>query len=191
MSDILELEKLIGHIISQNDFSEVSTKEISYSWGDKYELNQWIVMKDKEISGKRAFGKKNQSKYPLIWLITPLEGIITAEGNLFENLQFIIAMNTKAEWLNTTREKETMPILTKISNTFLSILDRDKNASIIKKDGEIKVKFKKVYNYQEVNSESFRSSENSNQTLDIWDAIVLKFDLIINNNCLKTLQLCL
>ena len=191
MSKILELEKLLGFIISKNDFSTISpTKEVSYSWGDKYELNQWIIMKDKEISGKRAFGKQNRSKYPLIWLIHPLEGEVTSDGNLFDDLQIIVAMDTKAEWLNSTREKETMPILTNIANYFLDVLDQDKNASIIKKNGERKVRYKKVYNYQEPNAERFRSAENSNATTDIWDAITLKFDLKINNNCLKNIQLC-
>lgn len=191
MSEILELEKLIGYIISKNDFTSISpTGTISYSWGDKYELNQWIVMKDKEISGMRAFGNENKSKYPLIFLITPFEGEITSEGNLFEGTQIVIAMDTKAEWLNSTREKETMPILTKVANYFLEILDQDKNASIIKKDGAIKVRFKKVYNYQEFDAEKYRGAENTSATFDPWDAITLKFDLKINNDCLKTLKLC-
>lgn len=191
MSEILELEKIIGFILSKNDFSDVSpTGKISYSWGDKYELNQWMVMKDKEISGMRAFGNVNESKYPLIWLVHTLEGKIIPEGNLFENIQFIIAMDTKAEWLNSTREKETMPILTKIANHFIEILDMDKNASILKKDGTRNVSYKKIYNYQEFSPEKYRSVENTSATFDPWDAITLKFDLKINNNCLKNLQLC-
>ena len=191
MSEIKKKKKTVGLIISESKIKEVSpTHQISYSWGDKFELNQWMIMKDKEISGMRAFGNSNLSKYPLIWLISPIEGEFDSYGNIFPNTQFIVAMDTKAQWLNSTREKETMPILTKISNCFLNSLDESRYSSIIKKEGIRKVNFKKVYNYQEVNAEKYKSSENSNQTFENWDVIVLKFDLKINNNCLKNIQLC-
>lgn len=191
MSEILELEKLLAHIIAKNDFSDVSpTGNVSFSWGDQFELIQWMVMKGKEGSGLRAFQMKNDAKYPLIWLVHTLEGRLTGDGNFFEGIQIIIAMDTKVDWLNSTREHETMPILTKIANHFLSILDMDKNASIRKRNGAHDVRFKKIYNYQEFSPERFKNVENASATFDPWDAITLKFDLSINNNCLKTLKLC-
>lgn len=193
MSDqILDIEKILGFVISGIDFSGISpTGEISYSWGDQDELNQWMVMKDKEISGKRAFGVKNNSKYPLIWMVTPIEGETTCDGNLFADLQLIVAMDTKPEWLNSTRENETMPKLVRIANHLLSGIDQHKNASILKKNGIRKLKFKKIYNYQEPSPEQYRDTENRSATLDPWDVVTLKFDLLINDNCLKTLELCL
>ena len=186
MSEILESEKTVGAILANSSFAGVSpTNEVSYSWGDQLELHQWIIAKDKEISGMRAFGKENKSKYPLIWMVHPIEGKIQFDGNLFEGIQFVIACSTKAEWLNLTREHETMPTLTKIANHFLEILDTNKNASIIKTDGVRNVKFRKIYNYQEATPEKYRTVDNGNHSLDIWDAIVLRFDLKINNNCLN------
>lgn len=191
MSEILELEKITSYIIFNNDFSEVSpTKKISFSWGDQHELIQWIIAKDKENSGMRSFQQEVNPKYPLIWLVHPVEGRLTEDGNIFEQVKFIIASNTNAEWLNSTRERNTMPTLTKIANHFLNILATDKNASIVKKNGVRDVKFRKIYNYQEFSPEKYRSTENESAAVDPWDAITLQFDLIINNNCLKTLKLC-
>ena len=70
-----------------------------------------------------------------------------------------------------------MPRLVGISEKFIEIIKSNKNTSIVKKDGVDSIKFRKIYNYN--------TGENKNETLDIWDAISLQFDLIINNNCLK------
>ena len=69
-----------------------------------------------------------------------------------------------------------------LANSFIGIISRDKNAKILRKDGNLNVKFKKVYNYS--------VSGNKSETLDNWDAISLTMDLKININCLKNLQLC-
>ena len=183
---ILPVEQIIGNILSanQSEFLSLSpTMGISYSWGDMFELSQWILAKDDEISGLRAFNLPNKSKYPLIFMVTPIDGKIMQNENLFEGINFIIACDTKPEWLNQTRETETMPMLTNVANKFIEVISKDKNATILRKDGILNVKFKKVYNYS--------VNKKENQTLDIWDAISLTFDLRINNNCLKNLKLCL
>lgn len=184
-SKILPVENIIEHILDKNksELEAISpTKSVSYSWGDQQELNAWIISKDKEIAGMRTFGK-NKTKYPLIFLVTPIDGKLLLRENLFEKITFIICCDTKAEWLNSTREKETMPMLTDLANLFLEILSQDKNAQIIRKNGQLDVTFRKVYNYSTNGKES--------ETVDIWDAIKLTFDLKINTNCLKNLQLCL
>ena len=76
-----------------------------------------------------------------------------------------------------------MTMLTDLANLFLETLSQDKNAQIIRKNGQLDVTFRKVYNYSTNGKES--------ETVDIWDAIKLTFDLKINTNCLKNLQLCL
>lgn len=179
MFRIIPLENLLGKIISEADFTDISpTNRVSYSWGDNIELNQWIVAKDKEISGKRSFGVENIGKYPLIWLVTPIEGITESiNSQKFNGIKFIIASSSKTEYLNEFREKEIMPRLVGISEKFIEIIKSNKNTSIVKKDGVDSIKFRKIYNYN--------TGENKNETLDIWDAISLQFDLIINNNCLK------
>lgn len=185
-SKILPVENIIGQIIDDNKSEFVwksPTQSVSYSWGDQQELNAWIIAKDKEIAGMRAFGGSNKTKYPLIWMVTPIDGKLLLRENLFERITFIICCDTKAEWLNSTREKETMPMLTDLANTFLEILSQNKNAQIIRKNGQLDVTFRKVYNYSTNGKES--------ETVDIWDAIKLTFDLKINTNCLKNLQLCL
>ena len=74
-----------------------------------------------------------------------------------------------------------MPMLTNLANNFLDVISKDKNASIIRRDGNLKVKFRKIYNY---------SVQDKSEALDIWDAVTLTFDLKINTNCLKNIQLC-
>lgn len=179
MFRIIPLENLIGKILSENDFTGISpTGKVSYSWGDNIELNQWIKAKDKEILGKRSFAVENIGKYPLIWLVTPIEGITEGlNSQRFNGIKFIIASSSKTEYLNEFREKEIMPRLVGISEKFIEIIKSNKNTSIVKKDGVDSIKFRKIYNYN--------TGENKNETLDIWDALSLQFDLIINNNCLK------
>lgn len=191
--DILPSEQIIGHIIKSNvaELSAISpTQTVSYSWGDQQELSQWIVAKDKEISGMRAFGDANTAKYPLIWLVTPIDGELRHNENLFRNTRFIICSNTKAEWLNATREVKTMPMLTDLANAFIRILGRNKNASIIRKEAVPAVKFTKVYNYPVARIRDGEEKVKASESLDNWDAISLTFDLKINTNCLKDLQLC-
>lgn len=179
MFKIVPLENLLGKIISEADFTDISpTNRVSYSWGDNIELNQWIVAKDKEISGKRSFGVENIGKYPLIWLVTPIEGITESiNSQKFNGIKLIVASTTKTEYLNEFREREIMPYLVKIAEKFIEIVATNKNTSIVRKDGIPIIKFKKIYNYS--------TGENTNETVDIWDALSLQFDLIINNNCLK------
>lgn len=186
-SKILPVEQIIGQIIDDNMSAFVwksPTQSVSYSWGDQQELNAWIIVKDKEIAGMRTFGGGvNKTKYPLIFMVTPIDGKLLLRENLFEKITFIICCDTKAEWLNSTREKETMPMLTDIANTFLEILSQNKNTQIIRRNGQLDVTFRKVYNYSTNGKES--------EAVDIWDAIKLTFDLKINVNCLKNLQKCL
>lgn len=185
-SKILPAEQIIGFILSENSekFYGISpTNEVSYSWGDQQELTQWILAKDNEIGGMRAFGKMNKSKYPLIFMNTPLDGEVLFQENLFKGISFVICCKTEAEWLNSTREVKTMPMLTNIANRFIEVISTSKYAEIIKENGSPKVTFKKVYNYSV-------SGTKENETIDIWDAVSLKFDLKINNNCLNNLELC-
>ncbi|WP_234110135.1 hypothetical protein [Chryseobacterium sp. R2A-55] len=182
--NIFPLERVIGAAIKGMDFSEASpTKAVSYSWGDQKELVQWQIMKNKETSGLRAFQQKVNPKYPLIWMVDKWVGnAVSQREHLFTNLKFVVCCDTKAEWLNTTREKETMPILTSICEVFLENISRNKNLSIKRENGYPAYSYQKIPNYS--------SGGNENESTDIWDAILLKFDLITNNNCLKTIELC-
>lgn len=181
---LFPLELVLGAALKKADFSKVSpTRSISYSWGDQQELMQWMVMKDKEISGLRTFGLENRSKYPLIWLVDKYEGkAVNAREHIFTDLKFVVCCDTKAEWLNETRESQTMPVLMRICETFLHVLTENPNLSIKREQGYPVFSYRKIPNYS--------SGGDSNEGADIWDAIVLKFDLITNNNCLKTIELC-
>lgn len=178
------LEQVIGAVTNGIDFTEVSpTKTVSFTWGNQQELMQWQIMKNKENSGLRAFQKVINPKYPLIWLVQNYEGKqINNREYLFTDLKFVICCDTKAEWMNTTREMQTMPILEAICEKFLKEISENENFSIKRENGFPVYKWRKIPNYN--------SGGDENESTDIWDAILLKFDLITNNNCLKTIQLC-
>lgn len=193
VSKILPVEQIVGYILNENntDFWGCSpTNEVSYSWGDQQELTAWILAKDNEISGMRAFGKANKSKYPLIFMVAPLDGEILHSENYFRGITFIVCCDTQAEWLNSTRENKTMPMLTNLANKLIEILSKSKYSEIIKENGTPKVTYRKIYNYPLSNVRNFAQVSKQNETIDIWDAITLKFDLKINNNCLNNLELC-
>ncbi|GAB0156226.1 hypothetical protein CHRYSEOSP005_14900 [Chryseobacterium sp. Alg-005] len=189
---ILNIEHILGHVINENKDSFMAlspTKNISYSWGDQQELNQWIIAKNSDIAGKRAFAIKNTSKYPLIWLITPYDGNILLKENVIPSIKFIICSDTQGEWLNSTREKETMPFLIDIANNLIEVISRHKNTSIINKASN-PISFKKVYNYPVSKTVENVEQVPEAETLDIWDAVTLKFDIKIDDNCLKNLKSC-
>ena len=182
--NLFPLEHVIGAVLKGTDFKEVSpTKAVSYAWGDQVELMQWQVLKNKEVSGLRTFNMDVNPKYPLVWLVQDYEGKQFSQREyIFTNLKFVICCDTKAEWLNTTREKQTMPILEAICKKFLQGISENKNLSIKRENGFPAYTWRKIPNYS--------SGGKENESLDIWDAIVLKFDLITNNNCLKLIELC-
>lgn len=181
---LFPLEHVMGAVLKEIDFTGISpTLSVSYSWGDQRELVQWQIMKNKEVSGLRAFSIPNNPKYPLIWLVHDYEGKqINAREHIFTGVKLVVCCDTKSEWLNTTRENETMPVLVRICEVVLESITRNKNLSIKREGGFPVVSWRKIPNYN--------SGGNENESTDIWDAILLKFDLITNNNCLKLIELC-
>lgn len=192
MYKILPIENIIGEVIRRKieDFNKLSpTHNVSYAWGDQQELVHWIMNKDKEIDGYRAFGFTEGggvSKYPLIWLVSPLKGRVLPNGkNLFYDLDFIICSNTEVSWSNERRERETMPILVDLANLLIDVLIKDPNTSIPRnKDGEPSIKFLKSYNYPLATIRNWVYQVAESELTDIIDAVKLSVDITINSNCL-------
>lgn len=168
---IVDIQSMLKFVIGDLTFDE--NYPISFAWGDQLELMQWIKTKDEEIASLRAISQ-NATKYPLVWL-TPTR-VRHDNADLRANITLIFAQITEPEWLNATRWNKTMPFLADVSNFVLNTIDKSKHFQIVKTQN-YEVNYEYMPNYSTTNGKD-------NEGLDIWDAIVVNFDLIIKLNCL-------
>lgn len=187
LKHIVDLETLLGYRLSQIDYTSITDLDINYSWGDESELISWIKNQDDKtkysgnfytISGSDKTPIKKKKKYPLVWLVTPVKGVNTTDIKNFDNVSIIICSNTEKEWLNTTRWKKHIPMLQAIADT---IIDNLKGNIRIKRDNG-------VLQYSYENRPKFSVTEKGGskdelKTLDIWDAVWLKSDLLVDDSC--------
>lgn len=173
---IANIEKVLKRLISESVFEDNGNQfPLSFSWGDQKELLQWIRTKDKNIAALRAISE-NASKYPLIWL-APCKGHRHSKKEFLFSVTLIVSQITDPEWLNETRWNTTMAFLEKVANFVIGAINSDRNLSIKRDDGVEKISFEFAPNYS--------TDNKGNNTLDIWDAIIIEMDLIMNINCLK------
>ncbi|MXV39346.1 hypothetical protein GO491_11775 [Flavobacteriaceae bacterium Ap0902] len=171
---IIDIQSILNHVIGDLSYEDLP---ISFSWGDQLELLQWIKTKDSEIAALRAISV-NANKYPLVWL-TPTK-IRHSETGLKSNITLIFAQITEPEWLNETRWDRTMPFLSEVANHVLKTIDTSKHFQISRRDG-YEIEYEYMPNYS-------TTQGKSNEALDIWDAIVVNFELLIKLNCLSEIQ---
>ncbi len=184
MGYIADIETILGHSIKEIDYSEFTNKAINYHWGSQMELNRWLVAKDKEISGYNAFDEE-ANKYPLIWLAHPNKGEhLWGDDFLHRNTKLLFVCKAEPEHFNNTKWNSTMPMLTDLVEITMKGIQRNKNTSIQRNNGGLSISYEKLTNYY--------TSQNESKAIDIWDAIIVTTDLIINTKCLttKTQQLC-
>lgn len=185
LKHIVDLETLLGWRLSKIDFSSVTDCCINYSWGDQKELIKWIHHKDAKqqfegnfftISGNSNIPIGKRKKYPLIWLSTPnLTGQSVGTGVMYRNVDIIIATDTKEEYLNSTRWKKHQHFLQAIGNEIIEKLGG--GVKVYKDDGVLQ------YGYANKPNISADSSGEESKAIDLWDAVVINADLIVNKEC--------
>lgn len=149
-------------------------KPISYSWGDIDALHKWLEAQNKKAS-ERALGINNGKKYPLIWLTDSWKAEENVPGLKFNNVTFYIAKNSKVETLNENRVPN-FDNLYQVGNDMIKELKR-----------WIKISDNSIKYYERANLSVKKSGKSQSYTHDIWDAIVIEMDIIINTNCIKKL----
>jgi hypothetical protein len=184
---IVDLETFLGYSLSLIDYSSITDETITYSWGDESELISWIRSKDKEvqyggnfytISGSDKTPIDKRKKYPLVWLVTPVKGVNATDIKNFDNVTIIICTNTEEQWLNATRWKKKMPMLQAIAN---EIIDRLRGSIRIKRDeGILQYSYRNLPKFAVTEK---GGSDDKTATLDLWDAVVITVDLLVDDSC--------
>ena len=154
LKHIVDLETLLGYTLNKVDFSDITNDNINYSWGDESELKKWIVLKDEKtstsgnfynISGSLKIPVSKQKKYPLIWLVTPVEGRNESQLKSFKNVTIIICENTTEESLNADRWRDKIPTLQAITDKIIDSLRGD--LKIAKDRGVLQYSYRNVPKY--------------------------------------------
>lgn len=182
LQHIVDLETLLGYSLSLVDFTSITDETINYSWGDESELVNWIHHKDENIStsgnfytisGENVIDIDKRTKYPLIWLVTPVRGVSKGDIKDFGNVRIIVASNTQEDWLNSTRWKKRIPMLQAIADKVISGLKS--HVKIKREQGQLQYSFMTKPKY------SVKETETS--TLDLWDAVVIDVSLLVSEFC--------
>lgn len=187
LKHIVDLETMLGYKLSKVDFSSITDDSISYSWGDESELINWIKLKDDKtkyggnfytISGTDKVNVNQKKKYPLVWLVTPVLGENQGDIKHFNRVSLIVCTNTTEEWLNSTRWNKHIPMLQAIAD---NIIDKLKGSvRIVRNNGVLNYSYRTIPKYSV--SES-GGKESESKALDIWDAVVIDLELIIDSSC--------
>lgn len=189
LKHIVDLETVLGWRLSNIDFTSITDKTITYGWGDESELINRIHNKDSNmqfggnfvtVSGSTTTVVNTPIKYPLIWLVTPVRSVNENDIKRFDNVRLIICTNTEEEWLNSTRWKKYIPMLQAITDNIIDKLRG--NIRITRDDGVLQYDYRNVpkYSVGETGGKNAKS-----KAMDIWDAVVLTTDLIIDDSCMN------
>lgn len=190
LKHIVDLETMLAYRLSQIDYTSITDETINYSWGDESELISWIKNLDDNtkysgnfytISGTDKLNIEKRKKYPLVWLVTPVNGVNAGDIKNFDNVTIIICSNTEESWLNASRWKQHIPMLQAIADT---IIDNLKGNIRIKRDkGILQYSYRNLPKYSI--SEKGEKGENKAETatIDLWDAVILKTDLLVDDSC--------
>lgn len=163
---------------------EIEGQTVQFGYGDQKELNKWVSFHN----------SKNIKKYPLIWYVKT--GYNEFNGDYKVNARLLVLMNTKVEWLNTTRTVKTYNVY--INPLTDMITDRLRQNQYIQIDGQSFDKFKFIdypsYGVNQDSMNSIRLTQNDFQstkknstesiTTDIVDAKVIDFGMTIKVKCI-------
>ncbi len=157
-------EVLIGDLLSPLN------KVTFYHYGNEDELK-------KVMSIKREL-------YPMVWYVMPYQkGSQKTDTKVWKgNVKLLLATNNKAQPTNDVRNNTTFkdtlnPLYDDVINAFV----KNPNFTIV----DNKVDDIKLFNYYKKDVGS-RDKPQKRIVNDIWDVIVLEFNLIINNNFCQT-----
>lgn len=155
------LEQLAERVVYLNE-------SVAYGYGNQEALLKWIEHKNKQ-SVNRILGIGGAKKYPLIWLVEGWEGVNVVSGIEYRNITFHISVNSNIPDLNIDRKPQ-FKLLFHVADDFIEQL----------KFAGIKI----LPNLEFTKRANFAVSQNEN-TIDVWDTVVIKTNLLINTNCIK------
>lgn len=190
--EIISLESLMAYYLSNIDFSSVYNGTINYSFGDESEVVKWVNNKDVSIqtSGNLyklgTTEKVETTKYPLIWMNSPVLGI-NSDGsiNQFKDVEIIITTLAYDE-LNPDKWRGTMPLVTKIANYLISKFVG--YISILEENGIKKFNHRYFADFSIAEYEAFDkgkgSYRSSGKAQDRWDAVKIICDIVATKGCL-------
>lgn len=137
------------------------THTIRYDWGTIDVLNKFLILKD------------NQSKYPLIWLVTSKDTEDLLRNTVTRQARFIIATRSNdVDGFNAKQyQTDYLNILLPVYNDFITVLNRSGISKII--DTTIEKELKPNY-----------SLTKDKGLITIWNAIVLDATIEIKGGCI-------
>jgi hypothetical protein len=151
-------------------------------------LNPLIVSSD---IGLYHYGSENELvkvfsanavKYPIVWLVMPIEGANTEslyKKELNTTLRVILATSSQKEWFNDRRNEETYKkVLVPLSDKVVKAINDFKFIDITSRE----VKIQKLHNYHRTDLGT-RNDPQKRTALDYWDVIILEFDARIKKIC--------
>lgn len=162
---IHDLDYLLEHVVSGIN---CDNENVAFSYGNQDALMKWLENKNKSSINK-FLNIPNSKKYPLIWLVEGWEGVNVVSGIEYRNITFHFSVNSNIPALNEDRKPQ-FEMLFDVANKFIEQL----------KFSGIKV----LPNLEFTKRANFLVSQNEN-TIDVWDTVVLRTELLLNTNCIK------
>lgn len=162
---IHDLDYLLEHVVSGLN---CDTENVAFGYGNQDALMKWLENKNKSSINK-FLNIPNSKKYPLIWLVEGWEGVNVVSGIEYRNITFHFSVNSNIPALNEDRKPQ-FEVLFEVANKFIEQL----------KFSGIKV----LPNLEFTKRANFLVSQNEN-TIDVWDTVVLRTELLLNTNCIK------
>jgi len=142
---------------------------VTFGYGDELSLNGYLA------------NREENSVYPLVWMLYPLEENHKKTRLIVDGLELIAAVNTNSsmenkERISLTFGKVLMPLLDNIrfalkSANIATLGDKDENFKVVK-----------YPNYSKTDA------REENATIAIWDAIKITVDLEVISTCLNPIK---
>ncbi|MFT5668823.1 MAG: hypothetical protein ACI9DK_003028 [Vicingaceae bacterium] len=151
-------------------FNDGIDRSINFGWGDKLELNRYLV------------GKKD-GLYPLIWLLIPAEDTHSQNGTLCNRTCSFIIANTeeRSQLYNPQRYEYNFKIVLLPVTEYIIHGIKSSNETRIEND---EYKVTKHPNYSDEGSNGEESA-----TIALWDAVRLDIDVeFIKTNCKNVIK---
>ena len=140
------------------------TFDVRFDWGTQKDLNKWLKL------------NRNNNKYPLIWLLTPVSDTGDEDTIQGDYTLILATLNKDVDMGNRERSRRSFTlVLNPLYNNVIKALEKGSSIDFIGE--QTKTNF---YNYSE--------DDESHEFTEIWDVIKLELSIGINKNCLKTIN---
>lgn len=175
---IIPTEKIIALAISK------IVPDVNIGYGNRLELHKFLA-NGKALDHQNfiiSTDEKNYKQYPLIWIVG---SILTdsIEDNLFlaKKARIIFSVNNACiSDTNDQREVKSYSILSPIAE---KAIERFTKSQLVGFEDKLNPK------YSFFREPNYSENQKENATIDIWDALVIDTNLILNTNCLTHKEL--